>query len=607
MAIEHASGPMQVLAGPGSGKTYLIIRRIRHLIRHHGISPNNILVITFTKAAAQEMKNRFIHLTEGEYPAVCFGTFHAVYFNILNKSGGRKLKLATMKDKKNCLNHILNRMDMEDNDEELTGKLLKAISNEKNNKGSLKTELQISGLDFIYKEYCRIMQEENKIDFDDMILLCDKLLDERQDVLSYWQNQFSHILVDEFQDISPLQYKVLCRLALPHNHLFVVGDDDQSIYGFRGAGPDIMRRFREDYPEALQTALGINYRCSGAIVAIAEMIIKDNKNRFPKLLTADREEGEAVKILSFDTREEEHSYLIGALLTKTAQELAETAIIYRTNADAAAFSRLLAVNRIPFRIHERFPDLFETQEAQDILACLTFASDYCRNPAAGGRRRDFLRFMNKPQRYIGRASLADTVTEEGLLRYYNGKSYMGDKIRGLFADIRRIAGLRPYLAVDYIRKRMNYEAYLYEGKNREDCCKIKDILDTLQKTARDYRTLSEWKEYIKEYGERMTVNNGAQRKDGVSLLTMHGSKGLEYKNVYLADINEGKVPNKKAALGGQIEEERRLFYVAVTRAKECLEILHYGKPSVFLEALKKAENQPFSPNSYRESPRVLFP
>lgn len=587
LAIEHASGPMQVLAGPGSGKTYLIIRRISHLIRRHGISPDNILVITFTKAAAQEMKNRFVHLTEGRYPSVCFGTFHAVYFSILRQSGNGTLKLAAMKEKRSCMKHILNLLAIEE-EEELIGKLLKAISNKKNGTGLPEAEAQIREFETVYKEYCRIMQEENKIDFDDMILMCDRLLSEREEVRSYWQNRFSHILVDEFQDISPLQYKVLRRLSLPQNHLFVVGDDDQSIYGFRGAGPDIMRSFTEDYSGARQVPLNINYRCSEPIAAAAEAIIKENKNRFPKPLTAHRKGGEAVKILSFDTREAEHTYLSAALLGKTAKELTETAVICRTNADTAALSRQLTLKRIPFRIHERLPDLFLTQEALDILACLRFAADYCRNPAAGGRRRDFLRFMNKPQRYISRTALtAETVEEEALLHYYDSQTHMKETINKLFTDIRRIAKLRPYLAIDYIRHKLGYEACRYEGKGKEECDKIRETLNTLQQTAKAYKTQQEWNTYLQEYKEQLTAKAEDKPPEGVSLLTMHASKGLEYKNVYLADINEGKIPNKKATSAGQTEEERRLLYVAITRAREHLEILHYGAPSPFLKALSR--------------------
>lgn len=606
-AIEHASGPLQVLAGPGSGKTYLTIRRIRHLILHHGISPDKILVITFTKAAAGEMKERFMNLTEHAYPTVHFGTFHAVYFHILKQSGYAGLTLATSSEQRSFLKHILRESgNAGEENPELYENLLKEIgivkagvssfgdkispSNGMSLKGSFEEKIERQ-FPYIYNEYCRIMQEENKIDFDDMILLCDKLFDESSDILFFWQNAFSHILVDEFQDISPLQYRILRRLALPHNNLFVVGDDDQSIYGFRGANSGIMKVFMDDYTLAKQIVLNINYRCDEEIVKAAGIVISENSRRFKKDLLADKRGSGIVKITAFPVREEEHRYLLENLKEKTVQELSESAVICRTNAEASTLSRELAAEDIPFYLKERLNNIFEEPVSKDIFSYLSFACGvFIKSGEAGGKRSDFFRIMNKPLRYVQRqAASLPVVTEILLLDYYKEKPYMQETVKKLWSDLRRLSGLRPYLAIDYIRNNMGYEEYLLEGKTKEKREELRALLDEIQNTSVRYRTFEAWSAYAKEYTELLDRQEirPQDTPEGIRLLTMHMSKGLEYTNVYLPDISTGRIPNRKSVSPEAIEEERRLLYVAMTRAKECLEILYCKEPSFFIIKLKE--------------------
>ncbi|NLL76983.1 MAG: ATP-dependent helicase [Clostridiales bacterium] len=603
LAIEHASGPMQVLAGPGSGKTYLTIRRVRHLIRHHGVSPDKILVITFTKVAAEEMKERFLKLTEHTYPEVHFGTFHAIYFHILKQSGYSNLKLASLTDKRNYLRHILRVLGIEEEiNTEFYGKLLKAISTVKSFSSADKISISMRNnyeeqiekqFPFIYEEYCRIMEEESKIDFDDMILLCDKLFESNPTVLSFWQKAFTHILVDEFQDISPLQYRILRRLAFPQNNIFVVGDDDQAIYGFRSAAPDIMKQFMDDYAQAKQIMLGTNYRCAGEIVKASGIVIADNRKRFDKKLTANKKESGVVKITSCTTKEEEHRYLLECLKKMTIEELSQCAVIYRTNAEAGTFSRELVAWNIPFCIKERIDNIFETPVSQDILSYLNFARELFENnnnEGNGGHRSDFLRIMNKPSRYIQRQAVSSpTVTQKLLMDYYREKPFMQETVRNLWADLKRLSSLRPYLAIDYIRRNMGYEEYLCRGQDKEKREIIKELLDEIQQTASNCRTFKAWKEYAQEYTELLHKKEETAKcgQEGIHLLTMHLSKGLEYKNVYLPDIRKGVMPHRKAVLPEEVEEERRLLYVAMTRAKDFLEILHYGEPSPFIIKLKE--------------------
>ncbi len=591
-AIEHAFGAIQVLAGPGSGKTYLTIRRIRHLICRHGISPEKILVITFTKAAASEMEERFYKLTEGQHRGVTFGTFHAVYFHMLKKSGygGGRLAIATAREKRDCLKHILHMHGINDADAERLGSLLKEISRVKNSGGDMAAispeEEEIKPMfPSVFKEYCDMMQEMGKLDFDDMILLCDRMLSGQKEILAYWQRAFSHILVDEFQDISPLQYRVLKRLAEPERNLFVVGDDDQSIYGFRGAGPDIMKQFMEDYPEALQLTLDTNYRSAGHIVQASLQLISDNENRFPKRIKAHCKENGLVGLHAFQGKEEERQYLLSSLKQLPPEEWQRTAVICRTNAQLTGLTAHLARENIPFFCKDRTENLFSHEIAKDFLAYLHFSRDAYGVLPGEGKRQDFLRIMNRPCRYIRRQALdGGGRPEQALREFYKQKPYMLEGLEIFFAALKRIAELRPYLAIDYIRRTMGYDVYLGENKRKEERDKLLETADEIQKTACGCRTAEEWDAYIDAYSECLERNatDAETAQKGVQLVTMHGSKGLEYDTVFLPQVNAKLLPGSKAHTKEEVEEERRIFYVAMTRAKYRLEISYSKEPSPFL-------------------------
>ena len=604
-AIEHASGPLQVLAGPGSGKTYLTIRRIRHLICHQGVSPHQILVITFTKAAALEMEQRFRVLMQEElsslqnhlpFQEVRFGTFHAVYYHMLMQSGypskkkESRLSLINSREQKKYLQHILMMYGIEDTAYDTIVNLLRRISAEKNGiskklEGEDDVEEHFSD---IFREYCDMMKEENKLDFDDMILLCDRMLEERPEILARWQKEFSYILVDEFQDISPLQYRIIQKLAAPSQNLFVVGDDDQSIYGFRGAGPDIMKQFLKDYPQALQLTLGMNYRCPEKVVRASSLVIQENKNRFEKKMEAERQDEGKVSICCFSSKEEEKNWLAASLKTMGQEELSETAIIFRTNAQATELSRHLAEVGIAFCIREKMENIFEHFVALDLLSYLQFSDDLAKK--GEGRRSDLLRILNRPCRYLKRAALSSpNVREEELLKYYTSNTYMQDIVRRFFDDLRKLSTLRPWLAINYIRKLMGYNAFLKENQRKEEQQSLLETADALQQTARTCGTLKEWQEWILDYGERIRWSDKNQDKPaGVNLMTMHGSKGLEYHTVFLPNIQMGSLPSPRT-VAEQIEVERRLFYVAMTRAKHRLEISYHKEPSPFLHQLLKVD------------------
>lgn len=619
MAIRHVSGPMQVLAGPGSGKTYLTIHRVRHLIRNYGIPPEHILVITFTKAAAAEMEQRFLTLTEAAYPQVHFGTFHAVYYHILRNSLNIPLYLTTFEEKLSCLKHAVKDSGMEDADTFLLSCLLKKISRVKNNTepdelmrdASFLADLGASDdatvrlFPQIFKEYCSWMEKEHKIDFDDIILRCDRLLTSKPDILAFWQKQFSFILIDEFQDISPLQYRIIRMLASPEDNLFVVGDDDQSVYGFRGAGPDIMRQFMMDYPQAKQLTLSVNYRCAESIVHAAGTVIAANKNRYEKKIISGKsgDINGKVNILPFSSREDEHAYLTKCLKAEPTEELCKSAVIFRTNAEAAFFSRQLAACHIPFCLKEQVDNLFESPVAKDLIAYLRFADASCSRLSVnaksdgvtaeeqGGCRADFFRIMNRPLRYICRDSAASpTVSEAVLLHYYREKPYMIKTIRQFYRELNRIAALCPYLAIDYIRRSIGYNLYLKTGCSAAEYAHNMETADSVQESAAGIQSFKEWYDGISDYTSilnhmKKQPAHMTENAPGIRLMTMHAAKGLEFEKVWLPEIREGSVPIKKASSPGQIEEERRLFYVAMTRAKTSLQILFHGTPSRFITPL----------------------
>ena len=289
-AIAHLSGPMMVLAGPGSGKTSVIVERTAYMINEGGISPSNILVVTFSRAAAKEMKERFLSFTGQQYTPVTFGTFHGVFYGILKQAYGfTAANILSDEEKFGILRELtLNYGGDLAEEGDFPEEIAREISVVKGNKIALEHYYSSCCPDEVFRQiyqgYREACQSRRKLDFDDMILYCYELFVQRKDILEAWQKKFQYILVDEFQDINQLQYDIVRMLAKPQNNLFIVGDDDQSIYHFRGARPEIMLNFTRDYPDAETVTLDVNYRCSGQILSAAMHVIGENKKRFSKKL-----------------------------------------------------------------------------------------------------------------------------------------------------------------------------------------------------------------------------------------------------------------------------------------------------------------------------------
>ncbi|MDE6213987.1 MAG: ATP-dependent helicase [Lachnospiraceae bacterium] len=589
-AILHTVGPAGVLAGPGSGKTFVTTHRIHRLITSEGVDPSHILVITFTKAAALEMQERFFRLMETERPPVHFGTFHAVFYHILKQSAQyRGHTIITEAEKRKLIRDILHMhklfLYLQEEDIE---EVLSAVSRAKSSLTELPVKIGKMGEEdfrFLRTEYQSYLEEFSKFDFDDLMAACLKLFREDAASLAGWQGQFRYILVDEFQDISPVQYEIVKLLAAPENNLFIVGDDDQSIYGFRGASPDSMQQFFQDFSQAKRILLDVNFRCHREIVEAAGIMIGENKNRLPKEIVANHENGEGFSLHREETEEALTKAVTAALKQEQMQgNLSACAMICRTNFACGLWAQTLRETGIPCVMREKPKDRFAHFVIQDIRAYLALAKgEY--------RRQYFLRIMNRPVRYIKRDSLPEErVEREKLLAYYQNTPAIQERVKRFYRDLEALSSKRLHLQIRYIRKAIGYETYLREKYGAQKAEEFIQIGEWFEDFSRQFMTLREMDDYISQYKETIQETTKAD-EEGVQLMTMHASKGLEFPTVFLPECNEGKVPMHKAKAEDEIEEERRMFYVAMTRAKEklCL-FYHNGKtgkdaPSRFLNPL----------------------
>ena len=596
-AIAHLSGPMMVLAGPGSGKTSVIVERTAYMINEGDISPANILVVTFSRAAAKEMKERFLSFTGQKYTPVTFGTFHGVFYGILKQAYGfTAANILSDEEKSGILKELaLNYGGDLAEEGDFAEEVAKEISVVKGNKISLEHYYSSCCPDEVFRQiyqgYREACQSRRKLDFDDMILYCYELFTQRKDILAAWQKKFQYILVDEFQDINQLQYDIVRMLAQPQNNLFIVGDDDQSIYHFRGARPEIMLNFNRDYPEAETVTLNVNYRCSGQILASAMKVIGENKKRFSKKLSTPNQAGDAVMIREFQNPREEYLTVVSELRERleNGEKLEDTAILLRTNQEAEGLVGALMERQVPFNMKEKLPNLFHHWICRNLLAYMHFA-------AGEKNRKYFVEFMNRPNRYISRdaLSLSPIVDFEELKEFYKDKDWMCDRITTLETHLRVLKGLAPYAAINFIRKGMGYEEYLHEYAEYRKIKpeELSEILDRLTESTRGMDSLEQWENYIEEYSRKLEeqARKQEQQREGVLLSTLHGVKGLEFDKVYILNVNEGSMPYRKAVLEPAIEEERRLFYVGMTRARKQLTLCYvrqqYEKkrePSRFLK------------------------
>jgi DNA helicase II / ATP-dependent DNA helicase PcrA len=615
-AICFGEGTMLVLAGPGSGKTAVITQRIRYLVEERHITPSDILTITFTKAAALEMKQRACQICRGAENAV-FGTFHSVFFQIIRSSSKfqnysimteqQKLQILRplLKGKKlDCVQmssfceQFLSDLSFYKNTgrerEEKAGQK-QAVQKQAEQKQTVQEkagqnqaeQMQLHELRQAYEQCCR---KRWLLDFDDILIYCYRLLTEDSGLRDRWENRFRYILIDEFQDINDVQYQIIKLLSANYENLFVVGDDDQAIYSFRGADPSYMHRFLEDYPNSRQVKLNINYRCGDRILALAARSIAHNKYRFEKEIKAGNSGENRVIATCFQNRAEELSFLTEEILTHRNEGL--TAILVRTNRMAEQVSEACFRRQIPYQMREKKQDFYAQKCVVEVLSVIRFVAE-------GRNRSDFMAFMNKPVRYINREMLQkETVDLWALLEECREDPEQYRIIQKLQQDLAMVEMLDPFGAISYIRKVMQYDCCLNPGETGE---KEKEILDELLERCREFHSHTAFLSHIAAYrskleheGVRMRSGTDPDKTDQnpVRIMTYHGSKGLEFDTVFLPFLNSGDVPHGRNLSSMELEEERRLFYVAVTRAKKTLYLSCEGmvqgenRQSVFWAELK---------------------
>lgn len=605
-AIKHGNGPCMVLAPPGSGKTLIVTERTRYLIEESGVRPDQILVITFTRYAAREMKERFERLTAGKNYPVTFGTFHSIFYGILKCAYGIGANnLMSEKESSVLLQEVLDQTNIEstpevEDEEELVRELLREVGMVKNGLYHLKDfhSKYLTQDEFaeVFRSYEHQKKELKKFDFDDMLVQCYALFRKKLEILQGWQKRFQYILIDEFQDINRVQYEVIRMLAAPRYNLFVVGDDDQSIYGFRGAKPELMLYMKQEFPSLRTISLTVNYRSTEFITGAAARVILHNDTRFYKRVQSFRGRGQNVHVQEVLDEQEEAQYVTEEIQKKLDQGIkpGEIAVLFRAAVQARMISEILSEHRIPFEMRDYVTNFYRHFIVKDMMAYLQLA--------AGKRDRSlFLTICNRPLRYLARNSMENRqVNFEDLRKFYCDKDWMLDIIDQFDVDVRMMKNMAPYAAIQYIRKKIGYDDFLkeYAEKHQISWKQLMDVMAELEERSKNFKSYDEWEIHIAKYTQELEEQQAKARKikgereNKVQLMTIHSAKGLEFEDVFVIHANEGEIPHQKAEKKDEIEEERRLFYVALTRAKNNLCISYITqkngnsiKPSRFVEEL----------------------
>ena len=612
-AVCHETGPMLVLAGPGSGKTTVLLCRISRLLERGLAKPQEILALTFSKVAAEEMKSRFENLNGAS--GVSFGTFHSIFFRILRSRYGWNVEQIFQEEERRSIlrNSIeAEKWDIPDLEEYISQffSQLSLMNSELEQPNRFTpTGMPVDEFRKLYRAYEGYKERHEKLDFDDMLTQCYQLLREDAAVREYWQRKYKFILVDEFQDVNQAQFACLQILAEKHQNLFVVGDDDQSIYAFRGARPDFLLHFPTLYPAAKKVTLNTNYRSTERIVNLAERVIGNNEVRFVKNMKGIGEAGDKVTFFLAEDAAKEAAHIaekIGRLLDEGVP-LTEIAVIYRTNLQGGAFARELYKRGIPYDLRDNSGNVYEHWVAKDLLAYLLLAE----NEESDSALR---RILNKPKRYIGKDLLAEAETMPyTLLRSFfvcpSLKGWQEENLENLRIDLNQIRKRTPYDALKYIRKVIGYDEYLEEfaAYRRTSAQVLQEIADEIMETAKDCADVRSFREQLERLSLQMKEQSRkkGQKRNGVALMTMHGAKGLEFRAVFLPSLVEGIVPHEKGM--DTVAEERRLFYVAMTRASEklCLSAIlqryeKERKPSRFLAEMGLDAEMAFRKNKEKE-------
>jgi ATP-dependent DNA helicase Rep len=596
-AVRYLDGPLLVLAGAGSGKTRVITRKIAHLIETAGLAPRHITAVTFTNKAAREMRARVGSLLEGrDSRGLTISTFHTLGLNILRRehaASGLKpgFSIFDEHDSEHLLKELTARNEP---DKDALKRLRWRISDWKNDLVLPESALAGAEDDFgaweatVYRDYQRALRAYNAVDFDDLILLPVELFRGSAELRERWQNRIRHLLVDEYQDTNGAQYELVRLLVDIRGALTVVGDDDQSIYAWRGARPENLARLKQDFPRLKVIKLEQNYRSTGRILHAANALIANNPHVFEKRLWSELGPGEALRVLSVRDEENEAERVVTEILHhKFMQRTAygDYAILYRGNHQARAFEKALRTHNIPYFISGG-SSFFARAEVKDVMAYLRLLA----NPADDSA---FLRVVNTPRREIGPTtlerlssyaavrgtSLLGVCHELGLEQQLNAKALQ--RLREFTAWIDQLSRLahrdHPVETVRQLLKDMDYEGWLYQSSANDKTAErrwdnVRELVDWLQRLHQDELkgdTLAEMVSHLVllDVLERQEEETGGDR---VHLMTLHAAKGLEFPHVFLAGMEEELLPHRSSIEDDHIEEERRLAYVGITRARQSL-------------------------------------
>ncbi len=626
-AVEAIEGPVLVLAGPGSGKTRVLTHRVAYLVRECGIPPYNIMAVTFTNKAAGEMRTRLAELIGTRLQKLTIGTFHAICVRILRReaeaSGLRRdFVIYDSSDQLSLVRQALKALNLDDKTyrpQAIHGAISRA-KNELITSQNFRPQTywqEIAGR--VYKRYQELLAANNALDFDDLLMGAANLFREHPDVLDKYQRRYLYILVDEWQDTNTAQYELVRLLASKRRNVFVVGDEDQSIYGWRGADFRNLRRFRSDFPEARLILLEKNYRSTQVILDVANAIIAPNVHRTPKKLYTDKGKGVPIVVHEAYNEVEEAQYVvetIGRLVAQGEARPGDCAVMYRTNAQSRALEDAFVWAGMPYKLvgATRF---YARAEIKDVLAYLRVIH----NPADNV---SLARILNVPRRGIGartRAALESLAAQMGTSLYgalqvlkketeeTEGNSENRGKV--LTARMRKpllqfaelldgLIAIRDKVSVPELLDRMlevtGYESYLRDGSDEgED--RWSNVME-LFTVAREYAALppdEALTTFLEEVSLVSDVDNLDESADAPTLLTLHSAKGLEFPVVFIIGLEDGLLPHSRSFDDvEQMEEERRLCYVGITRAKERVYLVHafrrtlYGfsdvsLPSRFLE------------------------
>ncbi|MEO8430471.1 MAG: UvrD-helicase domain-containing protein [Acidobacteriota bacterium] len=639
-AVLHASGPLLVLAGAGSGKTRVITHRIARLVEA-GADPRGIVAVTFTNKAAEEMRARAQRLLGGSVPIGFIGTFHSWSLRFLRRNAAAagvppRFSIADSADSLALVKEAMGQLGIS---EQMLppGSVRARISHAKNALLSVE-QFESSQTDFageriarVYRLYERQLAAAGALDFDDLILRAVRLLSSRPDVLASERRRTRHLLIDEYQDTNTVQDALVKRLGEGADSLCAVGDEDQSIYRWRGAEVEHILRFEDDFPNATVVPLERNYRSTGRILDAASALVSHNRRRRPKLLKSERGEGARVRLWRFDEDRSE-AEAVAREVASGGRKPSEVAILYRTNAQSRGFEEELVRRRIPYIVVGGMK-FYDRAEVKDALAYLRLAA----------RPEDdlaFRRVVNVPARGIGTATIdriAEAARQSGVSWWEasaEGLAGLTDRARVSLGRFRALLGelhekaetWSPSALIEHLLDASGYGA-LYEGSEEKEDVARRENLQELLSSAREFERRNAEGASVSEYLDAVSLATDADAvpKDGgaVTLSTLHAAKGLEFPSVYVVGLEEGYLPHGNSAEDQEeLEEERRLLYVGMTRAGDQLTLtlaerrLVYGKvqyrsPSRFLdeipaEAVEERTERPARAETFAPSHRPRF-